>query len=945
MSMSKKLQDQYQSSLLYGGNAAFIESQYENYLKDPESVTPLWRDYFRGVEGAPSAQRQDIPHQPIRESFARATLPAASPAPLGEMSEQAAQRQSAVLQMINAYRVRGHQAAKLDPLGLWQRLPAPDLDPAFHGFTEQDMDTVFHTGSLRADDLLPLRKILEIVISVYTGSIGAEYMHITDTREKRWIQQRLEGSFGTELFSTEERDNLLIQLTAAEVLEKYLHSRFVGQKRFSLEGGDALIPQLDDLIKQSARSDIEEVIIGMAHRGRLNVLVNILGKSPQDLFEEFEGKHDLTIKGSGDVKYHMGFSSDAEVEGKRIHLTLAFNPSHLEIVNPVVLGSVRCRQDRREDVSGDRILPVLIHGDAAFAGQGSVMEVLNMSQARGFKVGGTIHIIINNQVGFTTSNPEDARSTEYCSDLAKMIQAPIFHVNADDPEAVLFVNRLAFEYRMTFHKDVVIDLVCYRRHGHNEADEPAVTQPLMYKTIKNHPTARAIYADKLIKARVVDANEPLDIEERYRQGLDAGHNIVREKIPMIGNKYTIDWTIYNKDDSPLPAHTAISIDEINHLTARLNTLPEGMELHPRVERIIDDRRKMAAGALPADWGYAEHLAYGTLLEQGYSVRLVGQDCGRGTFFHRHAVLHNQHDGSAYIPLRHVSEKQGRFDVIDSLLSEAGVLGFEYGYSSADPRTLVIWEAQFGDFANNAQVVIDQFISSGEAKWQRICGLVMFLPHGYEGQGPEHSSARLERYLQLCAERNIQVCAPTTPAQHFHLLRRQMLRPIRKPLIVMTPKSLLRRRIAMSPLEDFSQNGFRTLIPEIDPLGKAIRRVVFCSGKVYYDLLEKRRDLGINNVALIRIEQLYPFDHDLLKEIMTPYGRVKEIVWCQEEPKNQGAWLYIQHQIRKALKSSQTLIYAGRASSASTAAGYYELHVRQLEDFLHDALGVVQEERA
>ena len=943
--MSHDLRDKYRSTPLYGGNAAFIESYYEEFLRNPDSITdPRWRAYFQGLSEA-AGQGRDVPHGPIQRSFAhyvqrRATGGTGAGARADEaLVAAAAQRQAAVLRLINAYRVRGHEVARLDPLGLWQRPPVSDLDPGFHGLGEGDMDTVFNTGSLFAEERLPLRQILDLVRTVYTGTVGAEYMHIVDTRRKRWIQQRLEGSWGRLALSADDQRHVLMQLTAAEGIEKYLHTRYVGQKRFSLEGGDALIPQLDDLIRHAGRRGVDEVVIGMAHRGRLNVLVNILGKSPRELFEEFEGKHDLSDPFySGDVKYHMGFSSDVGVDDRLVHLVLAFNPSHLEIVNPVVLGSVRSRQDRRGDHTGDRVLPVLIHGDASFAGQGVVMEVFNMSQTRGYRVGGSVHIVVNNQVGFTTSNPEDARSTMYCTDVAKMVQAPIFHVNADDPEAVLFVTRLALEYRMEFHEDVVIDLVCYRRQGHNEADEPAVTQPLMYQHIKQRPTCRALYAEHLAQDDLLRAEEADSLVDSYREGLDEGRNIIREWAGMIGNQYTVKWDDFRQGDWDQSTPTALPKERVHQLAQAMNRFPENFRLHGRVERIVDDRRKMAAGALPVDWGFAELLAYASLIEDGYSTRLSGQDSGRGTFFHRHAVFHNQQDASAYVPLRHLDER-GNFTVIDSLLSEEAVLGFEYGYATADPRTLVIWEAQFGDFANGAQVVIDQFISSGEAKWRRLCGLAMFLPHGYEGQGPEHSSARLERYLQLCAEHNMQVCVPSTPAQMFHMIRRQMLRAYRKPLIVMTPKSLLRRRIAMSSLDELTQGEFQPVLPDAGSLAKSkIRRLILCSGRVYYDLLEMREEQGIDDTALVRIEQLYPFPHAAFEAVLGTYPKLREVVWCQDEPKNQGAWYYIEHRIRKVLKANQNLRYAGRAASASTAAGYHELHLQQQKQLLDEAFG-------
>ena len=940
--MSDELREKYRTSPLYGGNAAFIESFYEDFLRDPDSVTdPHWRAYFEQLAQSQGDAVRDVPHRPIQASFARYALEQAGGASAVQpISPEGASRQAAVLRLINAYRVRGHQAAHLDPLGLSRPAPVPDLDPGYHGLSERDMEAVFDTGSLYAEQRLPLREIIQICKRTYTQNIGSEYMHITDTEQKRWIQKRLEGGLGRQNFTDEERRRFLLDLTAAEGIEKYLHTRYVGQKRFSLEGGDALIPQLDDLIRQAGEQEVEEVVIGMAHRGRLNVLVNILGKSPKELFEEFEGQHAHHVSASGDVKYHMGFSSDvAAGDERRIHLVLAFNPSHLEIVNPVVLGSVRSRQERREDGEGRRILPILIHGDAAFAGQGVVMETFNMSQARGFAVGGTVHIVINNQVGFTTSNPMDARSTPYATDVAKMVQPPIFHVNADDTEAVVFVTRLALEFRMAFRKDVVIDLVCYRRHGHNEADEPAVTQPLMYQTIAQHPTCRAVYAGRLVAEGIVSSEEAESYIDQYRDGLDEGVNVIRPTARMIGNEYTVDWTPYLKANWDDPVETALPLARVRELSQKLLELPPGWELHPRVGRIMDDRRKMAAGAVAVDWGFAETLAYASLLSEGMDVRLCGQDSGRGTFFHRHSVLYNQQDGTPYVPLRHVAERQGDFWVIDSLLSEEGVVAFEYGYASADPATLDIWEAQFGDFGNGAQVVIDQFISSGEAKWGRLCGLTMFLPHGYEGQGPEHSSARLERYLQLCAEQNMQVCVPTTPAQMFHMLRRQMVRPYRKPLIVMTPKSLLRKRTAMSALDELSAGTFRCVIDDdADTARSKIRRVIICTGKVYYDLRERRESEAHADTAVLRVEQLYPFPREQLRVLLETYPRAREVVWCQEEPKNQGAWHFVQVRLQRLLRPSQTLRYAGRAASASTAAGYFELHAQQQRRLVSQAFG-------
>ncbi len=769
-----------------------------------------------------------------------------------------------------------------------------------------------------------LREILQHLRETYCGTIGAEYMHITDSTEKRWIQQQLEGSRGRPSYSPEFRRHILRKIIGAEGLEQYLHTKYVGQKRFSLEGGESLIPLLDELIWRAGTHKVKETVIGMAHRGRLNVLVNIMGKNPVTLFQEFEGYCDLESNTCGDVKYHQGFSSDMKTPGGIVHLALAFNPSHLEIVDPVVEGSVRARQHRRRDLDGSQVLPVLIHGDAAFSGQGVVMETLNMSQARGFTTGGTVHVIINNQIGFTTSNPLDARSTMYCTEVARMIQAPIFHVNGDDPEAVIFVTQLALDYRTRFKRDVVIDLVCYRRHGHNEADEPAVTQPIMYKVIRRHPTTLKLYARKLVEEGVLTEADVEAMVKEYRDMLEAGKLVSRELVFDAPHEFAIDWSPYRKARWTDVADTTVDLDTIRHLTERLTTFPEDFELHPRARKIVEARRRMAAGELPVDWGYAENLAYAALLKEGHPIRLSGQDSGRGTFFHRHAVFHNQKRREAYVPLQHIADDQAHFRVIDSLLSEEAVLGFEYGYATSSPESLVIWEAQFGDFANGAQVVIDQFISAGEVKWGRLCGLVMMLPHGYDGQGPEHSSARLERYLQLCSDNNMQVCYPTTPAQMFHMLRRQVLRPYRKPLIIMSPKSMLRHKLSTSTLDDLTGGAFELVIDEIDGLDPArVERLVFCTGKVYYDLLEQRRQEELSDVAIVRIEQLYPFPEEVVQRVVKKYSAVKEWVWCQEEPQNQGAWTFIQPLLARLV--GRHMLYAGRAAYAAPAEGHFQTH--------------------
>jgi 2-oxoglutarate dehydrogenase E1 component len=932
--MSKSLQDRYASSPLFGGNASYIEGYYEDWLRDPDSVPEPLRSWFGSLSGG----RGETPRGPVEAAVARdAALPrrvAADALPAAMLDKQAA-----VLGLIEAYRLRGHRAARLDPLGLDRPDVPPELDPAFFGLVPGDDDTEFATAGFGGRPRMKLRDIRALLDRVYGGTVAAELAHITDTDERLWLQRQFEAAALGGGLAADEKRGILERLTAAEGIERYLHTRYVGQKRFSLEGSEALIPLLDDLVQQGGQRGVEEIVVGMAHRGRLNVLINVLGKSPKELFSEFEGTYDPKVKTrSGDVKYHLGFSSDLQTPAGHVHVALAFNPSHLEIVNPVVAGSVRARQDRREDTTGARVMGLLIHGDAAFAAQGVVMETLQMSQARGFATGGTLHVICNNQIGFTISDPRDARSTAYCSDIGKMVEAPIFHVNGDDPDAVVLVARLALEYRMRFRKDVIIDLVCYRRHGHNEADEPAATQPDMYQTIRQHPTVRRLYAERLEAESVVRAEEARGMVEAYRQGLDEGRVVSSAVTGLGGNPFSVDWSRYADVDFGEVVRTRLPKERVSALAAAITHVPEGTQLHPRVERIMADRKRMATGELPMDWGFAETMAYASLLTEGYAIRLTGQDTGRGTFFHRHSVLHDQSGGDPWVPLAHVASDQRPFRVTDSLLSEEGVLGFEYGYSTNDPDTLVVWEAQFGDFVNGAQVVIDQFISSGEAKWGRYSGVTLFLPHGYEGQGPEHSSARLERFLQLCAENNMSVCVPSTPAQMFHLLRRQMLRGFRKPLIVMTPKSLLRHKLSVSPLEDLSEGRFRRVIPEIEPLQRTdVSRVVFCSGKVYFDLLEARRARGLDNVAIIRLEQLYPFPVRRYAQFIDNYSEAREIVWCQEEPQNQGAWYQIRHRLQEPLTTRHQLLYAGRKGAAAPAAGYYQLHLQQQHNLVQAAL--------
>ncbi|MGE5793372.1 MAG: 2-oxoglutarate dehydrogenase E1 component [Bacteroidota bacterium] len=934
------------NSYLFGGNAPFVEELYESYLNNPQSVPEQWREYFDKLQVLPGADGdggRDVAHAPVVESFAQRAKQGKLRAPAAQAEPGAERKQVYVQMLINAYRFMGNRWAELDPLKRLPRPAIPELEPAYYDLTEADLETVFNTGTLVGPERASLREILQILRETYCGTIGTEYMYISDPAQKRWIQQRLEAVRGRPQLTAEVRRRILERLTAAETLEKYLHTRYVGQKRFSLEGGETLIPCMDEMVQRAGSFGVEEVVIGMAHRGRLNVLVNTLGKSPKDLFAEFEGTSASDSTSLGDVKYHNGFSSDVSTPGGPVHLSLAFNPSHLEIVNPVVEGSVRARQHRRKDTKGDKVISILLHGDAAFAGQGVVMETLNLSQTRGYSTGGTVHIVVNNQIGFTTSDTRDVRSTTYCTDVAKMIEAPIFHVNADDPEAALFVTQLAMDYRREFKRDVVIDLVCFRRLGHNEQDEPFVTQPLMYKKIAQHPGTRKLYADRLVAQGVLPPDEPDRLVKDYRQALDEGRQTSSPVLSSFQRKYAIDWTPFLGAKWTDGADTSVPLKELERLAVRLTSVPEGFKLHPVVERVLQARRDMGQGKTMLDWGMAENLAYATLLVSGYGVRLSGQDSGRGTFAHRHAVLHDQNrerwDAGSYVPLQNLQEEQADFVVIDSLLSEEAVLGFEYGYSCAEPNELTIWEAQFGDFANGAQVVIDQFITSGEAKWGRMSGLTLFLPHGYEGQGPEHSSARLERYLQLCAEHNVQVCVPSTPAQVFHLLRRQMVRPFRKPLIVMTPKSLLRKREAVSSLKELAKGSFQTVIGEIDGLEpKQVTRIVACSGKVYYDLLIARRERRLDNVAIIRVEQLYPFPHKQFAAEMKRYPNAPEVVWCQEEPQNQGAWYQTQHYFEENMRPDQRLFYAGRLSAAAPAGGYLSRHNQRQKALVEQAFG-------
>lgn len=939
-----KMEQLWQSGHISGGNASYVEELYEQYLEDPSSLPDQWRSYFETLPMVEGTLAPDISHSTVRDHFLLLSKNQSRVTPVSPASINAAheRKQVAVGELISGYRRRGHIKATLDPLKMEELEHPPILGLEYHRLSAADLDTKFQTGTLFFGDTeASLRDIIDALEQTYCDSIGAEYMHIEDQAEQMWVQQRMEGARSNPSYTNGVKRRILDRLIAAEGLEKYLGTKYPGTKRFGVEGGESFIPSLAEVIHRAGKAGVAETVIGMAHRGRINVLVNVMGKDPAELFDEFEGRYTPGF-GSGDVKYHQGFSANLMTPGGEMHLALGFNPSHLEIVAPVIEGSVRARMDRRGDSAGDQVLAINIHGDAAFAGQGVVMETFQMSQTRGFYTGGTVHIIINNQIGYTISRREDARSTRYCTEIAKMVQAPIFHVNGDDPEAVVFVSQLAVDYRMEFKKDVVIDIVSYRRRGHNEGDEPAITQPVMYDKIRKHPTTLTLYSKQVIKEGAIEQAEYDRRTIAYRDALDKGTAVAWDAVNEPDTSMYVNWTPYLGHDWQAEGDTSYDLKEFQAVAQKMAELPEQFVVQKQVAKLLDDRKKMTAGATPINWGYAEVMGYATLLAQGYKIRLTGQDVGRGTFSHRHAVLHDQKEGGEHIPLDVIAETQGQFKLYDSFLSEEAVLGFEYGYSSTSPDVMVIWEAQFGDFANGAQVVIDQFITSGEHKWARLSGLTMLLPHGYEGAGPEHSSARLERYLQMCAEHNVQVCVPTTPAQMFHLIRRQSIRPLRRPLIVMTPKSLLRHKDATSTLEDLCEGKFEVVIPDQSAAKDAdITKVVFCSGKVYYDLAAKREADGLDTVAILRIEQLYPFPDDDLKLQLARYKNLSSAVWCQEEPMNQGAWYSSQHHIRRGLEGYPGIYlhFAGREASASPAAGYMSLHVRQQEALVHQALYV------
>ena len=915
-------------SFLGGQNAEYLEQLYEQFQENPASLSSKWQSYF---------QQLDENSKPHVKNDARHDTSNSEPH----------SQQAKVSQLISAYRYLGHLQADTNPLGNYAyKMMVPELLLEYHELETINPETIFDPGSFNIKVKPTLKNIIHAMSRTYLSCIGFEYMHMMDVQEKRWIQSRIEPMQAREPLDNAARMQLLEQLTEAEGFEQFLHKRYVGQKRFGLEGGESLIPLLQTLVQEGSAKGLQEIVLGMAHRGRLNVLVNVLSKSPAELFNEFAGKNHNDAY-TGDVKYHQGYSADITTPSGDVHLALAFNPSHLEIVSPVVEGSVRARQEHRKDTDGTQVMGVVIHGDAAFAGQGVVMETFSMAQTRGYRIHGTIHIVVNNQIGFTTSTVMDSRSTYYPTDVAKMINAPILHVNADDPEAVIYAAKVALDYREIFRKDVVIDLVCYRRLGHNEADTPAMTQPVMYEIIRELPTTREKYAKLLQSEGVISAEEAKTMKDLYRKHLSEGQTVKRfqrEAAADAGLPSQVRdlWEMYKNAHWTDSVDTTFPKQQFTQLAEQwLSGIPDDFEVHRLVRNIYQSRVAMGRGEIAADWGFGETMAYASLLQEGVNIRLAGQDCGRGTFSHRHSVIHHQKRRQQWVPLQHTSEPQGKFTVIDSLLSEEAVLAFEYGYSTVVPDNLVIWEAQFGDFANGAQVVIDQFISSGEQKWQRLCGLVMFLPHGFEGQGPEHSSARLERFVQLAAQHNIQICIPTTPAQVFHMLRRQRLRQYRKPLIVFTPKSLLRHPLAVSEISDFTKGEFKTVIDDPDLQSadkKAVTRIVISSGKVFYDLLEKRRSHDLKTITLIRLEQVYPFPKEHLDAILAQYPNLQSLVWCQEEPVNQGAWDGIRHRFERHQKLSVSCV--SRPSSAAPAVGSMGVHKQQQEVLINKALELI-----
>jgi len=921
----------YNSSHLAAGNIGYMETIYGDYINQRAELQKSWQAYFdqlgQGQETSYPEVEKDIKDLLRNGGHSNGLVEA--------LSEQPLLHQERIHALINAYRTYGHKKAHINPLEYRSINDGKDLELVEHGLGLKDSVSVYDVSkAFFGSSVLSLEELLRKLKKSYCGSIGAEFMYLSEPVKKRWFQEKIESTEGNYKFTEERKLRILERLVAAEGLEHSLATKYPGTKRFGLEGGEALIPVMDSLVQASGVAGVREIVIGMAHRGRLNMLVNILGKNPAVLFEEFEGRFSFDDENfCGDVKYHQGFSSNVRTDGGEVHLALSFNPSHLEIVGPVVEGSVRARQDRRGDRRGIEVLPVVVHGDAAFSGQGVVMETLQMSQLRGYKTGGTVHIILNNQIGFTVSKTGDARSTFYATDVAKIIEAPILHVNGNDPEALIYATELALEYRMKFNSDVVIDMVCYRKHGHNEADEPSITQPVMYQQIKKLSSPCDIYGNKLIEEGMVTEQNFAKMKEEYRDHLYKGDHVSRSLVKKPNTRLYVDWTPYLNHKWKNYYPTGVDKELLAKIGKKLEEVPTDFTPHRQVKKLLEDRKEMRLGSKPVDWGYAELLAYGSLTYEGFMVRMSGQDSRRGTFSHRHAVIHDQKTGEGYYHVKNFFADQPLVQVFDSFLSEEAVLAFEYGYATTSPNTLAIWEAQFGDFANGAQVVIDQFLSSGETKWQRLCGLVLFLPHGYEGQGPEHSSARLERFLQLCAGNNMQVCIPSTAAQVFHMLRRQVVRPLRKPLVVMMPKSLLRKKEASSSLARLTKGSFKPVIGEISHRIKPreVKRVILCSGKVFYELEEKRKDESLWDTVIIRLEQLYPFPHSELAARLKKYPCLEKLVWCQEEPMNQGAWYSSKHHLEIATRNCSVnvnLFFAGRPASAAPATGYLALHQKE-----------------
>ena len=933
--MSLSMKELWGSSHISAGHAAYLESLYETFITCPEDLSEEWQEFFNNLPTHPRSNGE-ISHKDIIKEFKNISRSkSASKVSVDE-------RQGKVIRLIQSYRNRGHLRAKLDPLSLMERRPIEDLDIEFHGLTEHDLDEEFYTDTFKTgSEKIPLKEIIQKLEDVYCGNIGIECNHIMESNERRWFQRKFESNLQEYSFDDKERLNIYERLNSAEGLAKYLSAKYPGMKRFGIDGAESLVPLVESIIQNCGMMGANQICFGMAHRGRLNLLVNVLGKIPSELFSAFDEDFNLEGASTGDVKYHLGFSSNFDTPGGEVHVSLFNNPSHLEIVDPVVIGSVRARQDRINDIDRSKVVPVLLHGDASFSGQGVVMESLQMSQTRGFYVGGSIHVIVNNQIGFTTSNINDARSTDYSSDVAKIIQAPVIHVNGDDPEMVVNATKIACQYREEFKKDIVIDLFCYRRRGHNEADDPSATQPLMYKKISNHPSVLQQYQENLSLKGILSPEKAKTIKTNYRKSLEKGESVAKNLAKNPNDQLWFDWEPYMDVKWWPKVDTKFNEDSFQKLGKDICKVPKSFNLGSQAKKIFDDRLKMNNGEIPLNWGFAESMAYATLLKEGYPIRLTGQDVRRGTFSHRHACVFDSETGMGHIPLSDIAEKnKSKFDIYDSLLSEEAVLAFEYGYSATWPSGLAIWEAQFGDFANGAQVVIDQFIVSAQHKWERLSGLVMLLPHGYEGQGPEHSSARIERFLQLCASENIQVCVPSSPKQIYHLLRRQAIRKMRTPLVVISPKSLLRNPLAVSSIDELTNGTFDCVIDDHIKKPEAVKRLILCSGKVFYDLSEKRKNEKRDDIAIIRIEQLYPFPYDDLEEILTKYQNVKEFIWCQEEPLNQGAWFSHRHRIQRVLDrlgDDIEVSLISRPAAAAPAVGLMKLHLQQQEQLVNEAI--------